>query len=134
MKLMQTCRIEVRANWKVALDAQNALYHFPFQHRQILGAVFAVKDKGQSRYRNVELYKHHRAWSSEYHPAFDLTPLKIALYAAPDLPCGGAMTRIAGSPAVRAKPGQSQWPPRRLAATLPTGWQTVSCAVRSRRP
>ena len=81
MKLMQTYRVEERANWKVALDAQNELYHFPFQHRRILGAVFRVNDKGQSRYRNVELYRRHCAWSSEYHPALHLTPLKIALYA-----------------------------------------------------
>ena len=54
MKTMQTYRVEERANWKVALDAQNELYHFPFQHRRILGPVFRVNDKA-GRYRNGEL-------------------------------------------------------------------------------
>ena len=82
MRAIQTWRVEERANWKVALDAQNELYHFPFMHRRVLGTIFAMNDKGQCRYQDVNLYGHHCVWACEYHRSFDLTPLKVALYSA----------------------------------------------------
>ena len=82
MRAIQTWRVEERANWKVALDAQNELYHFPFMHRRVLGNIFAMNDKGQCRYQDVNLHKHHCVWACEYHRSLDLTPLKVALYSA----------------------------------------------------
>ena len=82
MRAIQTWRVEERANWKVALDAQNELYHFPFMHRRVLGSIFAMNDKGQCRYQDVNLHKHHCVWACEYHRSLDLTPLKVALYSA----------------------------------------------------
>ena len=82
MRAIQTWRVEERANWKVALDAQNELYHFPYMHRRVLGNIFAMNDKGQCRYQDVSLYGHHCVWACEYHRSLDLTPLKVALYSA----------------------------------------------------
>ena len=79
LKLMQTYKVEEHANWKVALDAQNELYHFPFQHRLSSGEFFMMNDKGQCRYQDVTLYKHHGVWSCAFDPVNRTTPLKAVL-------------------------------------------------------
>ena len=68
MPLMQTYLVDERANWKVGLDAQNELYHLPFQHRRILGDSFLMNDKGHCRFQDVNLYNYHTVWSCEYDP------------------------------------------------------------------
>ena len=80
MRAIQTYRVEERANWKVAFDAQNELYHFPFMHRRSVGNVFVLNDKGQCRYQDVNLHKHHCVWSCEHQRFHELTPLKVVLY------------------------------------------------------
>ena len=75
MPLMQTYLVDERANWKVGLDAQNELYHLPFQHRRILGDAFLMNDKGHCRFQDVNLYNYHTVWSCEYDPTHKLTPL-----------------------------------------------------------
>ena len=81
MKLFQAYRVEERANWKICLDAQNELYHLPFQHRRTLGTAFA---KSGSRFRDVALYRRHSAWEGAYGRSQKLTPLKIALFLSRD--------------------------------------------------
>ena len=80
MALMQTYGVTESANWKVGLDAQNELYHFPFQHRWISGDSLLMNDKKQCRYRDVTLYNYHSTWSCEYDPVSKPTPLKAALF------------------------------------------------------
>lgn len=80
MKLLQAYKVEERANWKVMLDAQNELYHLPFQHRRTLGNAFAKNETMKSRFQDVTLYNLHNSWSAEYEKAQTLTPLKVALF------------------------------------------------------
>ena len=76
--------MEERANWKIVLDAQNELYHLPFQHRRTLGDTFATNDVSKSRFKDVELYRRHSAWEGEYRRFHNLTPLKVALFLSRD--------------------------------------------------
>ena len=80
MPLMQTYTVEEHANWKVGLDAQNELYHFPFQHRRVAGDTFVMNDKRQIRYQNLILYNNHSVWSCEYNSRQKSTPLASSLY------------------------------------------------------
>ncbi len=90
MALMQTYKVEERANWKVALDAQNEIYHLPFQHRRIVGESFVMNDRGHCRFQDVNLYNRHSVWSCENNRSRTLTPLESMVFAAGD-----------GAPAVR---------------------------------
>ena len=80
MKLFQAYTVEERANWKVVLDAQNELYHLPFQHQRTLGTVFGKDPSSQSRFSDFTLYGYHNSWSAKYGQSQKLTPLKIALF------------------------------------------------------
>ena len=84
MTLVQTYEVDERANWKVALDAQNELYHLPFQHRLIVGDAFVKNDKGLIRFQDVNLYNRHSVWSCENNPARALPPLEHLLFAGDD--------------------------------------------------
>ena len=80
MPLVQTYRVEERANWKVALDAQNELYHFPFQHRRVLGDAFVMNESKQIRYRDLRLYDRHSVWSCEFQRGQEPTPVAETLF------------------------------------------------------
>ena len=80
MRLFQTYRVEERANWKVGLDAQNELYHFPMLHGRALGNQVVTNDARQSRYLDVTLFERHSTWSCEYSPELKATPLTRELY------------------------------------------------------
>ena len=80
MKLFQTYRVEERANWKVGLDAQNELYHFPMLHGRALGNQVMANEAKQARYLDVSLFQRHSAWSCEYNPELKPTPLTKKLY------------------------------------------------------
>ena len=84
MKLFQAYKVEERANWKVVLDAQNELYHLPYQHRSTLGDVFAKDESSQSRFKDFTLYDRHNCWSGQYGQSQKLTPFKIALFLSGD--------------------------------------------------
>lgn len=79
MKLMKTYRFDERANWKVGLDAQNELYHLPFQHRYTVGDAFLLKDNKFTRFSNVNLYNYHSVWSCEYNPNHKPLPTEALL-------------------------------------------------------
>lgn len=81
MKRVQTYRIEERANWKVGLDAQNELYHFPMLHGRCMGNLFMMNEESQCRYLDVTLYDRHSTWSCEYNPTVEPTPLTTKLFA-----------------------------------------------------
>ena len=79
MRLAQTYKVDERANWKIALDAQNELYHLPFQHSQLIGFAFALNDKKHTRFQDVNLYNHHSVWSCEFEPGYKMSPLEAKL-------------------------------------------------------
>ena len=68
MRLLKTYKVEEVANWKTGIDAQNELYHLPFQHRFTIGDSFLLKDNRYCRFSNVNLYNYHSVWSCEYNP------------------------------------------------------------------
>ena len=65
LALMGQYRIDEHANWKVALDAQNELYHLPFQHRRTIPQFCVMKDGKYTRLLDVRLLNHHSVYSSE---------------------------------------------------------------------
>jgi len=68
MRLLKTYKVKEDANWKTGLDAQNELYHLPFQHRYTIGNALIMKDNKFCRFANVNLYNYHSVWSCEYNP------------------------------------------------------------------
>ena len=68
MRLLKTYKVKENANWKTGLDAQNELYHLPFQHRYTIGNALIMKDNKFCRFANVNLYNYHSVWSCEYNP------------------------------------------------------------------
>ena len=62
------------------LDAQNEVYHLPYQHRWTLGESFAKDHTGNCYFKEVILYHYHSFWSCDYRSFQKLTPLKIALF------------------------------------------------------
>lgn len=79
MQLIKTYRFEENANWKVGIDAQNELYHLPFQHRYTIGNAFFLKDNKYTRFSNVNLYNYHSVWSCEYNPNYKPLPTEALL-------------------------------------------------------
>ena len=65
LALMGQYKIDEHANWKVALDAQNELYHLPFQHRRTIPQFCVMKDGKYTRLLDVRLLNHHSVYSSE---------------------------------------------------------------------
>ena len=68
MRRIRTYKVEEQANWKTAIDAQNELYHLPFQHRYTLGDSFLLKDNKYCRFLDVNLHNYHSVWSCEVNP------------------------------------------------------------------
>ena len=56
--------VNEKANWKIALDSQNELYHLPFQHRNTIPDSCTLKDGKFPRLLDVRLYNHHSVYSS----------------------------------------------------------------------
>jgi phenylpropionate dioxygenase-like ring-hydroxylating dioxygenase large terminal subunit len=79
MKLLKTYKVVENANWKTGLDAQNELYHLPFQHRYTIGDSFLLKDNKYCRFSNVNLYNYHSVWSCEYNPVHKPLPTEALL-------------------------------------------------------
>jgi phenylpropionate dioxygenase-like ring-hydroxylating dioxygenase large terminal subunit len=77
--LAQTYKVDERANWKVGLDAQNEIYHLPYQHARLIGKTFLMNDKHNCRFQEVILYERHSLWASELTENPPLTPLEKVL-------------------------------------------------------
>ncbi len=69
LTLAHTYKVDERANWKVALDAQNEVYHLPFQHRYSFPDVFALKENRYTRLLDVKFFREHSVYSCEINPA-----------------------------------------------------------------
>ena len=79
LSLVQTYKVDERANWKVGLDAQNEIYHLPFQHSRLIGKTFMMNEKNHCRFQEVNLWKRHSVWASEFVEDPPLTPLELKL-------------------------------------------------------
>ena len=79
MQLMQTYKGEERTNWKIALDAQNEVYHLPFQHPRLVGHTFLLNENKHTRILEAKLFKRHTLWSCELVPDYQLSPLEALL-------------------------------------------------------
>jgi phenylpropionate dioxygenase-like ring-hydroxylating dioxygenase large terminal subunit len=68
--------IEEQANWKVALDAQNEIYHVPMLaplHRFLAGGAFSSNDDGYTRVSDFERLGRHSVYFSESDDDFEDT-------------------------------------------------------------
>lgn len=76
-------RFDVRekANWKVALDAQNEIYHIPMLaplHR-FLGEAFESNDDGYTRISDFEKFGAHTVWCTGIDPEFRPSGVEAAI-------------------------------------------------------
>ncbi|SFL36730.1 aromatic ring-hydroxylating oxygenase subunit alpha [Geodermatophilus ruber] len=65
-----------RANWKVALDAQNEIYHVPMLaplHRFLAGGAFSSNDEGYTRIHDFERLGRHSVYKSDSDDDFEET-------------------------------------------------------------
>ena len=53
------------SNWKIGLDAQNEIYHLPFQHRRTIPDFAVRKDGRFIRNQDFRIYNHHTVYSAE---------------------------------------------------------------------
>jgi phenylpropionate dioxygenase-like ring-hydroxylating dioxygenase large terminal subunit len=77
-KLTMQYRYDVseRANWKVALDAQNEIYHVPMLaplHRFLAGGAFSSNDEGYTRLYDFERLGRHSVYFSDSDADFQET-------------------------------------------------------------
>ncbi|MGD9536595.1 MAG: aromatic ring-hydroxylating dioxygenase subunit alpha [Alphaproteobacteria bacterium] len=79
MRCLQTYKVEERTNWKIALDAQNEVYHLPFQHQRLIGHTFMLNEQKHTRILEVKLFERHTVWSCEFVPNYKLSPLEQLL-------------------------------------------------------
>jgi phenylpropionate dioxygenase-like ring-hydroxylating dioxygenase large terminal subunit len=68
LKLARRYRIDEKANWKIGLDAQNEVYHLPFQHRYIMPDLFLANERGMVRVMDVSFFNRHSVYSCEMNP------------------------------------------------------------------
>lgn len=84
LKLSYRFDVRERANWKVALDAQNEIYHIPMLaplHR-FLGTAFASNDDGYTRLQDFEKFGPHTVYCSDVDPEYIAPPVEAAILAA----------------------------------------------------
>jgi len=74
LALAHAYAVDEKANWKVGLDAQNEVYHLPFQHRYAFPDNFLVDGQGYCRVTNLGLFGYHSVYSCSYNPGHKLTP------------------------------------------------------------
>ncbi len=74
LELSHAYQVEEKANWKVGLDAQNEVYHLPFQHRNAFPDNFLMDDGGYCRVTNLKLFDYHSVYSCSYNPEHKLMP------------------------------------------------------------
>lgn len=80
--------VSEKANWKVALDAQNEIYHVPMLapvHRFLSGGAFHTNDDGYTRLHDFARLGLHSVYTSASDPDFeDTTSGKLLAAAHPD--------------------------------------------------
>ena len=79
-QLTSSYKVQENANWKIALDAQNELYHLPFQHRLTIPDFCVKKDNRYTRLLDVRLYNHHSVYSSETPDGLQPPPVQSLIF------------------------------------------------------
>jgi len=75
MQRMVTYVVDLKANWKVFLDAFSEGYHVPYVHKSSLPAGFRGQDVSALMHLpSLGLYKRHRWFSAPGNPALEATP------------------------------------------------------------
>lgn len=72
--------IEENANWKVALDAQNEIYHLPFQHRLSIPKPSILKDGRYTRNQEFRIFDRHTVYASEEPERVNRGPVEDTTY------------------------------------------------------
>ncbi len=76
LALAGSYKIDEKANWKVGLDAQNEVYHVPFQHRYIMPDLYVANDAGFIRIADVTFFGRHSVYSLELSAGHKSAPLE----------------------------------------------------------
>ena len=78
--LTDNYKVDEKVNWKIALDAQNELYHLPFQHRLTIPNFCVKKDGRYTRLLDVRLFNHHSVYSSETPEGLESPPVQALAF------------------------------------------------------
>jgi hypothetical protein len=76
MALAQCCKFDEKANWKISIDAQNEIYHVPFQHRYIIPDRFVTNENNFTRVQDVTFFGRHSVYSCEINPGHKPVPME----------------------------------------------------------
>jgi len=79
LTLVRSYKIDEKANWKIGLDAQNEVYHLPFQHKYIMPDVFAANSAGYTRVKDVTLFKRHSVYSCDMNHEHKPSPMETLI-------------------------------------------------------
>lgn len=74
--LAQCCKFDEKANWKVGIDAQNEIYHVPFQHRYIIPDRFVANENNLTRVQDVTFFGRHSVYSCEINTGHKPVPME----------------------------------------------------------
>ncbi|HTW89751.1 MAG TPA: aromatic ring-hydroxylating dioxygenase subunit alpha [Candidatus Binataceae bacterium] len=80
LRLQRMYRINERANWKVAMDAQNEGYHVFSQHRYLMPNLFITTKEGCLRSAEMTFFGRHSVSGSDINPAYQPFPLEGAMF------------------------------------------------------
>ena len=73
-------QVSERSNWKNGLDAQNEIYHLPFQHKRSIPDFAVRKDGRYTRNQDFRIYKYHTVYASEVPEERKMGPLGEMTY------------------------------------------------------
>lgn len=80
LRLQRMYRINERANWKVAMDAQNEGYHVFSQHRYLMPNLFITTKEGCLRSAEMTFFGRHSVSGSDLNPAYQPFPVEAAMF------------------------------------------------------
>ncbi len=80
LRLQRMYRFEERANWKIAMDAQNEGYHVISQHRYLMPKLFVTNEEGAFRTDEMTFFGRHSVSGSSINPDYRPFPLEGALF------------------------------------------------------
>ena len=73
-------QVSERSNWKNGLDAQNEIYHLPFQHKRSIPDFSVRKDGRYTRNQDFRIYKYHTVYACEVPEERKMGPLGEMTY------------------------------------------------------
>ncbi len=79
-RLQRMYRVNERANWKVAMDAQNEGYHVFSQHRYLMPNLFITTKEGCMRSAEMTFFGRHSVSGSDLNPGYQPFPIEAAMF------------------------------------------------------